>query len=102
MPPINQAIKRPWSRDTAEESTFEGPDSKIELVLTLLRLYYLVLVPDFRVENVFYLLVDLLGFRLLNKNITLMGLQERKWDFANPEFLVLKWKAVLDLRKNWG
>ena len=100
MPQLNQQRNEPFLRQLAEALSFWTWDSEIERELTLLGLYNVVLVADFRVQNVFDLVVNLLGFGLLNKNITIMGLQEWKWNFANPKFLVLKWKAELDVRLN--
>lgn len=45
-----------------------------------------------QIQNVFNLVVDLLGFRLLNKNVAIVGLQQLKGNVANSEFFVLQSK----------
>jgi hypothetical protein len=51
-----------------------------------------VLVRGLQVQYVFNLIVDLLGFRLLNKNVAIVGLQQLKGYVANSEFFVLQAK----------
>jgi len=53
------------------------------MVLTLLRLYQVVLQANLSVQDVLDLCINLLGFRLLNKNITVMGLEQGKRNLAN-------------------
>ena len=52
---------------------------------------------NLEVQNLFYLMIDLLGFGLFDKNVTIMGLYERKWDLAYSQLIVLKMKKRSDV-----
>jgi hypothetical protein len=54
----------------------------------------------FCIHDTLDLSIDLLGFGLLNKNITVMGLQQLKRHLANTQFFVLnRQKQVRNLLK---
>ena len=42
------------------------------------------------VENLIYLMIDLLGFGLFDENVAMMGLNKRKWHFADSQLVVLQ------------
>lgn len=52
-------------------------------VLTLFRRKKVVLVTGFEVQNVLNLVINLLGFRLFNKNVAIVRLQKREGNLAN-------------------
>lgn len=68
------------------------------ILLTWLRLHEGILLVNLCIEYVFNLPVDLLGFVLLNKNITIVGCQKRKRDLAYPQFFVLNQEERWDSR----
>lgn len=49
------------------------------------------------VENLIYLMIDLLGFGLFDKNVAMMGLNKRKWHFADSQLVVLQPKKQSDV-----
>lgn len=52
-----------------------------------------VLIGYLDVQNVLNLVVNLLGFRLLHKNVAIVRLQKRERNLANLELLVLQMKS---------
>jgi hypothetical protein len=58
------------------------------------------LVLSLQVQDMFNLVVDLLGFRLLNKNVAIVRLQQLKGHVANSEFFVLQVKAGSEVSKS--
>jgi hypothetical protein len=52
------------------------------------------------VQNLFNLMIDLLGFGLFDKNVTIMGLNKRKWHLAYSQLIVLQIKKWLCVSQN--
>jgi len=52
------------------------------------------------VENLFDLMIDLLGFGLFDKNVAIMGLNKRKWHLAYSQLIVLDMKKQSDVSQN--
>jgi len=64
----------------------------ISKVLTGLGRKQVVLVRSLHIQHLLDLVVDLLGFRLLNKNVAVVGLQKLERDLADPQFFILQAK----------
>jgi len=64
--------------------------------LTLLRRKQVVLVWSLQIEDVLDLSVDLLGFRLLHENLTIVRLQKAERNLANFKLLVLHLRGKLE------
>ena len=54
---------------------------------------------NLEVQNLFYLMIDLLGFGLLDKNVAIMGLNKLKWRLAYSQLIVLELNKRLDVSK---
>jgi len=64
--------------------------------LTGMRRIQVVLIGYLDVQDVLNLVVNLLGFRLLHKNVAIVRLQKRERNLANLKLLVLQMKSQQD------
>lgn len=61
-----------------------------------MRRIQVVLIGYLDVQDVLNLVVNLLGFRLLHKNVAIVRLQKRERNLANLKLLVLQMKSQQD------